>query len=163
MQTFLPYFSFEKSAKVLDKKRCFKQLVEAKQILCVLHADIIPTDWKLSKDYLFQKSFNHPTIQMWLGYGETLVDYYNDFLLICKVKHKINTTLPALDMKIICPDIPWWLGNENFHRSHRTRLIAKDREFYLPLFPEDENYNDGKYWWPDNKTKTFKIIKYEFF
>ena len=32
MTTFLPYPDFLQSAQVLDKKRCWKQFVEAKQI-----------------------------------------------------------------------------------------------------------------------------------
>jgi len=53
---------------------------------------------------------------------------------------------------------PWWLGMEEFHRAMRARLIEKDRDFYLPKFPNDEGYNDGKYWWPMMETKTFRTI-----
>ena len=56
------------------------------------------------------------------------------------------------------PEMPWWMGNENMHRSHRSRLIAKKPEFYLPLFPDDNGYNGGKYFWPVSETRTFKII-----
>ena len=40
----------------------------------------------------------------------------------------------------------------------RARLIDKNREFYLPLFPNDEGFNDGKYFWPVNESKTYRII-----
>ena len=39
MQTFLPYPDFQRSAAVLDKKRCWKQVVETKQIINVKDHD----------------------------------------------------------------------------------------------------------------------------
>ena len=37
-------------------------------------------------------------------------------------------------MKIIVPDIapipPYWLGNSDFHASHRSNLLRKDPEHY---------------------------------
>ena len=188
MQTFLPNPFFTESAILLDKKRCWKQVVEAKQILCNLRAEGIPEEWQQSKDYINQKYINHPAVQMWKSYENWLISYYNIFLECCRKKHQINTTLPFIDSGAIthlknneltvdwaigfyntqihlnitnegskdCG--PWWLNEEKFHRSHRARLIEKDRAFYLPQFPKDENFNDGKYWWPDNETKTFKTI-----
>ena len=56
---------------------------------------------------------------------------------------------------------PWWLGNENFHRAMRARLIEKDYNFYFNKFPNDYGFNEGLYLWPDNDTKKFKIINNE--
>ncbi len=173
MQTFLPYSSFQLSAQVLDKKRCWKQVVEAKQIIECL-TDVT------SKSHRY---INHPAVQMWVGYEDLLKHYYNMFLLHCKKVHKINTTLHYQYCTFSNPEFidgdgeilnfikwedyrynannypfPFWLDNENFHRSHRARLIEKNREFYLPKFPEDENYNGGRYWWPVMQDKMFKII-----
>ena len=53
---------------------------------------------------------------------------------------------------------PWWMGNENFHRAMRSRLIDKFPEFYEPKFPGDKGFNDGKYLWPVMETKTFRVI-----
>jgi hypothetical protein len=151
MQTFLPYADFYQSAQVLDKKRCWKQVVEAKQIIsCLTGTGCLK--WN-----------NHPAIKMWVGHTNLLKVYFNSFLSVCLTKHTINTALyPYFTCKqtAIIDDngVPFWLGNEDFHRSHRARLIEKDRDFYLPKFPEDEKYNEGKYWWPDMRTKTFKII-----
>ena len=79
---------------------------------------------------------------------------------MCKNKNKYNTKLEKLNITTPLESLekPFWLGNENFHRSHRARLIVKNREFYLPQFPNDENYNNGMYWWSVMETKTFKII-----
>jgi len=158
MQTFLPYPDFLTSAKVLDKRRCWKQVVEAKQIIACLENTGCQR-WK-----------NHPAVKMWVGHVDSLQYYYNVFLKHSKEVHGINTKLeyicnyytgPCVDGSIVfmSDTYPWWLGNEDFHRAMRARLIEKYREFYLSKFPNDENYNDSLYWWPDMETKTFKIIK----
>jgi len=155
MQTFLPYPSFSGSAQVLDQKRCWKQVVEAAQILDVLEGR--KTGWA-----------NHPAVKMWEGHIPELRWYFNDFLVIAVHKHKINTKYDLLGFDdienrrrvhdSIIVEMPWWHANKKFHRAMRARLIEKDREFYLPLFPEDEGYNGGKYFWPNMETQTFYII-----
>lgn len=161
MQTFLPYSNFLKSAKVLDKKRCWKQVVEAHQIIDVLQGKQVA--WK-----------NHPAVLMWEGFLPLLKHYYNLFLWYCITVHKINTKMKYMDnpWSFVSSGTlylnhyktppkgnpPWWLGNENFHRAMRARLIEKDRDFYLLHFPEDEGFNDGKYFWPVMSTKTFRVI-----
>ena len=159
MITFLPFEGFELCARALDKKRCWKQVVEAKQILCILHYELAPSDWKESKAWINRNYINHPAIKMWIGYEEYLAVYYQLMLNASKNIHGINTDLP--DHIIFDPvkqPYPWWLGNEDFHRSHRARLIEKDSDFYLPKFPNDKGFNEGKYLWPDIKKFTFYII-----
>lgn len=144
MQTFLPYADFEDSARVLDKKRCWKQVVETAQILDVLEGR--KTGWA-----------NHPAVKMWEGHIPALQLYFNSFWLVSTQIHNIRTQYKP----IFVPEphtMPWWLGNAKFHKAMRARLIAKDKDFYLPLFPEDEGFNGGKYFWPVMETKTFRII-----
>src|SRR5205814_10681154 len=62
MQTFLPYPSFERTARVLDVRRLGKQRVEALQVLRAQH---IPNyGWR-----------HHPVVKMWRGHDEALVYY----------------------------------------------------------------------------------------
>lgn len=145
MQTFLPYPDFNESAVVLDKKRQWKQVVEASQILDVLEGR--KTGWA-----------NHPAVKMWVGYTDSLRDYFNAMLYVTKTIHHINTKYEFRKPDRILNEYPWWLGNTNFHFAMRARLIEKDRDFYLPLFPAAEGFNGGKYLWPDMETKTFKTI-----
>ncbi len=137
MQTFLPYPSFEESANVLDKKRCWKQVVETAQIISIL-TDHVPQS---------RTWFNHPAVQMWVGYTSALKYYFNCFLEVCLLKHKINTKYEMFDIpeKI---KFPWWIKRKKFYRAMRARLIEKDEAFYLPLFPHDKGFNDGRYLWP---------------
>jgi len=145
-----------KSAKVLDKKRAWKQVIEARQIINVLEDNT--TAW-----------INHPAIKMWQGHIDCLQYYYNIFLKECLERHNIKTTLPFIcnyftgpcidgSMVYMTEEYPWWVGNEDFHRAMRARLIEKDRNFYLPLFPNDEGFNGGKYFWPVMENKTFRVI-----
>jgi hypothetical protein len=147
MQTFLPYKDFAKSATMLDKQRCWKQVVEAAQIIDILEGR--KTSWA-----------NHPAVKMWEGYTKALKVYFNAMLWQSKNIHGINTKYNYLDFGTFNyeKESPWWLGKKKFHRSHRARLIDKKPEFYLPLFPDDKGYNNGKYWWPVNETKSFRII-----
>lgn len=146
MQTFLPYENFEQSVSVLDYRRLGKQRVEAMQILKVLQSikEGVKVAW-----------MNHPAVLMWRGYEESLKSYMN----LC-IKEWMNrgykNTMKLNDITTIIN--PWWLGNEQFHRAMRSRLIMKNEEYYLPLFPEDKDFNSSNYYWPVNESKTFKLI-----
>lgn len=147
--TFLPFPSFSDSAEVLDKQRCWKQVVEAAQILNTL--DGRSNAWK-----------NHPAVKMWEGHEKSLIMYFNEFLEVVKVKHQVRTNYTILDpfngRGLGSPVHPWWLGNPDFHRAMRARLIEKKPEFYLPLFPNDKGFNHGKYLWPDMINRKFYLI-----
>lgn len=165
MQTFLPVPDFRKSAELLDKKRAWKQVVEAKQIINAIE--------KINKREKVAWG-KHPAVLMWVGYEDVLNHYYNVFLNHAKEVLKINTKMEYMncsmswvvdgafvDRELDVRDFhnfPWWFGNEAFHRAMRARLIEKDEVFYLPKFPDDRGFNEGKYFWPVNETKTFRII-----
>ncbi|MFD3503566.1 MSMEG_6728 family protein [Streptomyces sp. NPDC058678] len=150
MQTFLPYPDFRASALVLDRRRLGKQRVEALQVLRGL---IVPGyGWR-----------RHPAVRMWAGYEEALVRYG---LEVCKVwcdqghQDSCAATLVA-DLAAFRPDgaptrdqprlaaageLPPWLGDDAFHRSHRSALVRKDSAAYAPLFPDVPD--DLPYVWP---------------
>ena len=112
MNTFLPFESFRKSASCLDKRRCFKQLVEASQILNVL--DMKSSGWA-----------NHPAVKMWVGYRDCLQDYYNIFYDYCINVHKINIKKSPKPMFMESIRQPLWLGYPPFHESMRRNLYRK--------------------------------------
>jgi hypothetical protein len=73
------------------------------------------------------------------------------------INRKYNNNMEHINIKDSIK-YPWWLGNEDFHRAMRSRLIEKNPDFYLPQFPKDKGFNGGKYLWPVMSTKNFKII-----
>jgi len=148
MQTFLPYADFERSARVLDTKRLGKQRVECLQVLRGL--TVPGYGWR-----------HHPAVLMWKGCEEALGRYS---LTCCEVwtglghgdtcASTIGADLAAAGVGQVRTQeelaesgaLPAWLGDEDFHRSHRSALVRKDPEHYGPLFPGVPD--DLPYVWP---------------
>jgi hypothetical protein len=92
MQTFLPYSSFMKSARVLDNKRLGKQRVECLQILQTLQKKKENPNAKIAWA-------NHPIVKMWEGYEDALFYYHNRIILEWKVRgFKDNTFNKVMDI-----------------------------------------------------------------
>lgn len=148
MQTFLPYPSFSGSAAVLDQRRLGKQRVETIQVLRGLV--VTGYGWR-----------NHPAVKMWIGYEEALVRYGLDVCDAWCRTGRPDTCADTLrrDLAAARPlprirtqdelaaagELPPWLGDEDFHRSHRSALLRKDREWYGRFFDEPD---DLPYVWP---------------
>jgi hypothetical protein len=149
MQTFLPHPDFHRTALVLDRRRLGKQRVEALQVLRGL--TVPGYGWR-----------RHPAVRMWTGYEEALVRYG---LEICRVwrdrghqdscaaslvaglaAHRPGAPVRDQAQLGAAGELPPWLGDEAFHRSHRSALVRKDREAYAALFPGVPD--DLPYVWP---------------
>ena len=148
MQTFLPYPSFTRSAEVLDLRRLGKQRVETLQVLRGL---TVPTyGWR-----------HHPAVKMWIGYEEALVRYGLDVCdawcragradtCAATLRHDLDASRSVREIRgqdelETAGELPPWLGDEEFHRSHRSALLRKDREWYGRFFDEPD---DLPYVWP---------------
>lgn len=145
MQTFLPYASFERSARVLDPRRLGKQRVEALQCLRALH--VPGYGWR-----------HHPAVRMWRGCDEALAAYG---LAVCRewtraghadtVAGKIVAELGRAPRRQ--PELrrlgllPRWLGRRAFHRAHRSALVARRPDWYRRFFPDVPV--DLPYVWPE--------------
>jgi hypothetical protein len=148
VQTFLPYADFELSARSLDRRRLGKQRVECLQVFRGL---TVPTyAWR-----------HHPAVLMWRGHEEALGCYA---LTCCAVWTELGfgdtvaatlaTELESVGIARVRSQaeladagaLPGWLGDEAFHRSHRSSLLRKDPEHYRPQFPDVPD--DLEYVWP---------------
>jgi hypothetical protein len=129
MQTFLPYPSFELSAKALHFRHLGKQRSETKQIFNALTQN---KGW-----------VHHPATKMWAGHEYQLLQYgisiclewihrgYNDSLL---------EQFAALKTNLVDTGLPPWIGEPAFHEAHRSNLMRKKPEYYnfpntKPLLP----------------------------
>lgn len=143
MQTFLPSSDFDYTARVLDRQRLGKQRVETHQILSTLLG--LSDGWA-----------NHPAVRMWNGYETALLNYG---LVICDewisrgYTDNMKTKLRSLFLDNIREfglEQPPWLGDQDFHNSHKAALLAKDPEHYeqfgWDVSPEIE------YVWPVSDT-----------
>ena len=133
MQTFLPYKDFKKTFKCLDYRRLGKQRVETYQILNVLLNRTNTKGWR-----------NHPATKMWRGYENALKLYLN----MCIEEWVSRGYNNNMKREIIEGPIkyPPWLGNKEFHISHRSNLVRKMPEHYRQHFPRVKN--DRPYVWP---------------
>jgi len=149
VQTFLPFPDFARSAAVLDPPRLGKQRVENVQILRGLTVT--------GHGYR-----HHPAVKMWAGYEEALVRYGLIVADVWTATDRADTTAATLttDLAAACGitevrdvaalraagDLPPWLGDEAFHRSHQSALIRKDAALYGPIFGDVPP--DLPYVWP---------------
>lgn len=120
MQTFLPLPDFAKSARCLDRQRLGKQRVEVLQILKAL---LIPNSgWR-----------NHPATKMWRGYEGSLALYGMEVCFEWRRRGYADTCFAKIDS--LFPDgfaapPPPWLGDHEFHSSHRSNLLRKNFDWY---------------------------------
>lgn len=152
MQTFLPYRSFYLSARSLDKRRCWKQVVEARQILAILGVRLLKRD---GSPYNMGKAFrNHPAVLMWENHVEALREYHNTCLKVSKEIWDINTDIqPLLVDEYFYPR--WWLDDRLFI-SHRSNLLRKDSNWYSQ-FTDWRVPHNLPYYWPVTKDKNYEI------
>lgn len=135
MQTFLPYPDFHESAKVLDMRRLGKQRVETLQIL--------KGSWP-----------NHPASRMWKGHMRALAEYG---VAICDAwrsrGYRDTCREKILDLAKNYPEneseLPSWIGDEEFHRSHQSNLLRKSESYYRKYFPQVPS--DLPYIWPTKR------------
>ena len=140
MQIFLPVPDFAETAKILDKKRLFKQLVECRQVLATMGECIVKNDGSPMKS----SHIHHPIHRMWKGFAMCLRSYHNSILTECLFRG-IKTTIEYLDCPYSC-DYPRWFGYTEFHASHRSNLLRKNFEYYSQ-FGWDEPDNLEYIWY----------------
>ncbi len=148
MQTFLPYDDFRRTAEVLDQKRLGKQRVECIQVLRGLTRP--GYGWR-----------HHPAVKMWRGHEEALGRYAYTccehwvslgFGDTCAAT--IAADLAAAGVRRVRTEdqlrragaVPPWLGDEEFHRAHRSALLRKDPDHYGAIFTDVPD--DLEYVWP---------------
>lgn len=149
MQTFLPYPGFADSALVLDQRRLGKQRVEAIQVLRAL--TVAGYGWR-----------HHPAAAMWAGYEEALARYGLDVCAAWCAQGRADTCAATLVTDLTAGtglpaprtqaeldsagELPPWLGDPAFHRSHQSALVRKDPGHYRQFFADVPD--DLPYIWP---------------
>lgn len=150
MQVFLPYPDFRQSVACLDKTRLGNQI------------------WRECKTLLNGGWKNHPAAKMWANYKPALLCYmYNGIMELhdkkwIKADAFIKLTHETLQ-EIVCnhshafdfdhakllPEYnPPFIGNEEFHRSHRLNLLFKNPSHYSKFFTEPVPTTKPEYVWP---------------
>lgn len=154
MQTFMPYDNFIDSARCLDYRRLGKQRVECKQILQALGVPVggpvrdKPSSWR-----------SHPATRMWQGYEYSLCVYAIAVCSEWRRRGYRDTLLPqfmdaanGLLRMGRDSDAPPWLGDEDFHASHRSNLLRKLPAHYSQFGWSEPS--DLSYVWPSRRYGT---------
>ncbi|MBK3632759.1 MSMEG_6728 family protein [Streptomyces sp. MBT97] len=103
---------------------------------------------------------------MWTGYEEALVRYGLEICGVWTATGRADTCAASLTAGFTgqaagvrtqerlaeAGELPPWLGDPAFHRSHRSALLRKDPEFYTALFPGVPD--DLPYVWPPSDRDT---------
>lgn len=151
MQTFLPVADFRASAEMLDLKRLGKQRVEAIQVVRGLVVE--GYGWR-----------HHPAVRMWCGHLEALGRYGLDCCEVWRERGYADTCATTIradleaagvtevrtqEQLAAAGELPPWLGDDAFHRSHRSALLRKDPHHYAAVFTEELHAPDDlPYVWP---------------
>lgn len=141
MQTFLPFPNFKKSIQILDSKRLGKQRVETYQILNILLNRTEKKGW-----------INHPAVRMWKNY-ESALQLYQNYTISEWIKRGFENNM-SFETLLIEARMPFWLGDEKLHRSHRSNLLRKDWEYYSIYFNEDPTL---PYYWPSKEDNSVSV------
>lgn len=87
---------------------------------------------------------NHPAVKMWNGYTNALSVYYNT-ILDEWIGRGYKNNMPYIAGIPTCK-MPPWLGDEQFHASHRSKLLSKNHKYYSQFGWKEPN--DLPYVWP---------------
>lgn len=129
MQTFLPEAGYTKSAKVLDNKRLGKQRVECKQILRALGVPVGGSSGKGGWRH-------HPAVKMWSGHAYSLCCYAIAMCEEWRRRGYSDSLLPQFEEAATqlydssATQRPPFVGDPQFHASHRSNLLRKDPQHY---------------------------------
>lgn len=145
MQVFLPYPSFRQSVACLDKSRLGNQI------------------WRECKTLLNGGWKHHPVAKMWADYKPALAMYgirgtlelHNrediSFDKMIELASYFSTFIPDKfknNLYLTRDYRPNFIGNPDFHLSHRLNLLWKDPEWYSTYFEEPVPTSKPPYLWP---------------
>lgn len=137
MQVFLPYPSFQQSVACLDKSRLGNQI------------------WRECKTLISGGWSNHPVAKMWADYKPALALYALDGIHELVNRQDIQPNKAQELSTYFCQfcthtsdELPPFIGNEDFHRSHRLNLLWKDPKWYSQFFDEPIPTSKPDYIWP---------------
>ncbi len=143
MMIWLPYPDFTKSVSCLNTQHLNRQRANCQV---------------LSKSFISPNRWNHvPTFKAWKNYYEVF-QYYHDVCVKEWVKRGFRTIAvlyeaPKPDKR----DLPWFIGEEQYHASHRSNLLRLD-----PTYAGIEGWREPSnlpYLWPNMNNYQFEEIE----
>jgi len=137
MQVFLPFPSFKESVACLDKSRLGNQI------------------WRECKTLLNGGWQHHPVSKMWTDYKPALALYGLEGVHELVIREHIDSTKAQELSTYFCSFcthvddlLPPFIGDPDFHLSHRLNLLWKDPKWYSKFFDEQPPSTKPDYYWP---------------
>lgn len=155
MQVFLPYPDFRESVQCLDPTRLGNQI------------------WRECKTLLNGGWPHHPVAKMWAPYKGALCNYmwagitelmnrsHIDAIKACSLDRYVVSMYPHPEHNYWLNrqyEVPYFIGNEEFHLSHRLNLLWKGQQdvisgrsstnWYTNYFSEPVPTSKPDYYWP---------------
>jgi hypothetical protein len=111
---------------------------------------------------------HHPATLMWAGHEEALAAYglavtaewvarghddTCDASIVAELGRRPRAQAQLARLKRALPP---WLGDEAFHRAHRSNLLRKDPDWYRERWPDEPD--DLEYIWPVRKVKGVLVV-----
>jgi len=90
---------------------------------------------------------------MWRGSIWALEEYLSAIVDECRIR-EIKT---PYSVRATIGQLPWWLGNEEFHNVMKGNLIRKDPKHYGAMWPEVEPATG--YLWPTEEVGKFRDLR----
>lgn len=158
MITLFPYSDIELSFRCLCSKRAFTQVTHAAYLLNIMRDPSTNAAWQA-----------HPAVKMWQGNKDFLAYYKNVGMAYCITRLKIKFVTIHYEPLIVHGRLktPSWLGDSEFHMSHRAQLkrdaIADMRHGNSELLQKlikifgadyDSTPTNLQLIWPESREKT---------
>lgn len=148
VNTFVPVADVNESLRYLDDRRLNKQISECVSILGAIF-DLPTIKGTPRKGYK-----NHPAQKMWEGYESGLLDYFASAIRVWQGRgggidnyhpprmdadrnvywvHSYKVLDEVREHRHYLKDsekVPYWMGHEPTHASHRSNLLRKDPVHY---------------------------------
>lgn len=142
LNTWLPYDNYAESADILTDRHIFMQLQDCTKLLYWL------TEMPLNRRTPSKAQLEHPCVIQWRGYVPSLYDYTLEIMMVAYERSSLTNkqeqisemaeNINILDGLVsnMKEETPSWLGNEDYHLSHKSNLIRLSRSAYESIWPD---------------------------
>jgi hypothetical protein len=152
MQIWLPEPNFAKSVHVLDTSLLWRQRHDVIKVIETLTGTSSTMTYR-----------NHPLVSMWRGCEYTLAMYgmaacleWRDRGNTDEMTKKFTEFMHDALVSGALPveghsGVPWWLGQQGYHDSHKAALVKRDSAYYGLLWPRVDMklWRDMPVVWPE--------------
>lgn len=99
----------------------------------------------LQYPHAFRGYHHHPAVTMWRG-SEAALKLYLRAVLFEWIDRGYENNMPIPIFRGEVVKLPWWMGDERLHESHRSNLLRKNLQHYSQF--DWRELPGNVYFWP---------------